>query len=347
MTVTREELRERMLGNVSDDYDKDVGSFFHDAIDPVAIELQESYAEQTKILQNGFAETAEGVYLDRTCSEIGIKRKLATYSMGTVQITGAVGAKVIKGSLIASESVTFEILEDKVIGETGKESVIAQCTQGGSIGNVPSNTIKFFPVTLQGLTAVNNDKAFTGGYNEETDESLRQRYFEKVNTPATSGNVFHYKQWAKAVTGVGDAKIFPLWNGNGTVKVVICDSNKRQASQELINHTFTYIETQRPIGATVTVESATEKAINVTAKIVLMNGRTLDEVKVDFEKELITYLKEIAFKGIYVSYAKIGSILYDIYGVGDYSELTVNNGIINVILNETEIPTLGTAVFSA
>ena len=27
--------------------------------------------------------------------------------------------------------------------------------------------------------------------------------------PATSGNVYHYMQWAREVAGVGDSKIFP------------------------------------------------------------------------------------------------------------------------------------------
>ncbi|WMI80895.1 baseplate J/gp47 family protein [Anaerotignum sp. MB30-C6] len=346
MTVTREGLRSGMLGNVSNNYDKTEGSFFYDAIDPVAIELEKSYAEQEKILKNGFAQTSEGVHLERKCAEIGIKRKLSTKSTGTVQITGTAGASITKGSLVASEAVTFEILEDKTIGVSKVENVAAQCVQGGSIGNVPSNAIKFFPVTLAGVEAVANAEPFSGGYNEEADDSLRQRYFEKVNAPATSGNTFHYKQWAKAVTGVGDAKVFPLWNGNGTVKVVICDSNKRAADSNLVADTAAYIETQRPIGATVTVESATEKPINIIATIVFANGRTLEQAKVDFEKTLTEYFKEIAFDKTYASYAKIGSLLYDTYGIADYSDLKANNGIVNIPLLDTEIPVLGTVVLS-
>lgn len=346
LDITREELRDRMLGNISNDYDKTVGSFFYDSTDPVAIELETSYGTQKAVLKNGFAETAEGEYLDKKCAEIGIERKQATRAYGTVQITGAVGVTIAKNILIASDAVTFMTTESKIIGATGIESVQAECVQAGTIGNVPSSAIKFFPVTIPGLTKVNNENPFVGGYNEETDESLRERYLDKANKPITSGNTYHYMMWAKSVDGVGDAKVFPLWNGNGTVKVAICDINKRAADSKLVTDTASYIETVRPIGATITVESATEKAINITANIVLIHGRTIEQVQADFEKAVATSFKEIAFTGVYVSYAQIGSILYDIYGVADYSDLRVNDGVGNISLLETEIPVIGTVVLA-
>lgn len=344
--MTKDELQARMLANISNDYDKSEGSFFSDAIAPVAIELEKSYAEQGAILGNAFVDTATGEYLDRKCAELGINRKPATKASGQVEITGAVGASITSGALVATELVNFTIMESKVVGATGKELVNVECTQSGAIGNVPSNSVRFFPITLEGISAVTNPVAFTSGYDAETDASLKERYYDKVNTPATSGNAAHYEIWAKSVTGVGDAKVFPIWNGAGTVKVIICNANKRAADSGLIASTSAYIETQRPIGATVTVASATEKAINVTATIVLGNGRTLAQVKTDFEMALTEYSKSVAFTETYISYAKIGSILYGIYGVADYSGLAINGGASNVLLSDTEIPALGTVVLT-
>ena len=45
-------------------------------------------------------------------------------------------------------------------------------------------------------------------------------------------------------------------DGSGTVKVIIINSEKGVASEELINEVKTHIEENRPIGAEVTVESA-------------------------------------------------------------------------------------------
>ncbi|PKB52312.1 hypothetical protein CRH03_25265 [Clostridium sp. HMb25] len=48
--------------------------------------------------------------------------------------------------------------------------------------------------------------------------------------------------------GVGAAKVFPLADGPGTVKVVIADEDRSGASAALINKVKEHIEGLRPIG---------------------------------------------------------------------------------------------------
>ncbi|MDD4390326.1 MAG: baseplate J/gp47 family protein [Eubacteriales bacterium] len=344
--MTKDELKADMLSEIDSSFDTSEGSFFSDAITPAAIELEKSYAAMDSILNNAFVGTASGGYLERKCSELGINRKPATKATGQVEITGTVGANIVAGSLVSSELTNFVITDNKVIGATGKELVSVECDQFGIAGNVPVGSIKYFPVTLEGITAVTNPAVLSNGYDAESDESLRQRYYEKINMPATSGNIYHYKQWAKAVEGVGDARVYPTWSGAGTVKVVICDRNKRAALPELISEVEDYIETNRPIGADVTVASATEKSINITATIVLGNGRTLEDVEKGFSEALTDYFKNTAFIDTYISFAKVGSILYGLYGVEDYSSLKLNNTTANINIAEKEVPVLGTVVLS-
>lgn len=347
MTVTKETLQTRMLADISDDYDKSEGSFFFDAIAPVAIELEKSYSSQDSILEHAFVDTATGTYLDRKCAELGIIRKAATKATGKVQITGVIGAAVQKGISVATELVTFETTESAVIGESGTVLVSVECEESGSIGNVAANAIKFFPITIEGLTGVTNPAIFTSGYDTETDKSLRERYYDKVNTPSTSGNAAHYEQWAKSVTGVGGAIVFPTWNGPGTVKVAICNSNKRAAEQQLVTKVAAYIETQRPVGATVTTESVLERTIDIKATVMILgNTTTLEQVRSSFESAINAYFKEVSLNQTYISYAKVGSLLYDTYGVMDYSDLTLNGESRNMVLLDTEIPVIGTVVLS-
>ena len=54
---------------------------------------------------------------------------------------------------------------------------------------------------------------------------MRARFYEKVRLPATSGNAYHYQQWALEVSGVGAAKVFPLDNGPGTVGILVVDND--------------------------------------------------------------------------------------------------------------------------
>ena len=343
MSDTKAVILARMLDDVDSTYDKTAGSFMYDAIAPVSSELEKAYSDQEDILDSGFVATASGAYLDLKAGEQGLTRKEAIAASTTVTITGSVGASIAVNDLVASDTVNFKVAASNTIavGATTM-TVTVECETAGSAGNVPVGAIKYFPITIAGLTAVTNDTAVSNGYAGETDAELRQRYYEKVQAPATSGNAAHYKGWAKEVTGVGDARIIPLWNGAGTVKVIIIDSNKTGAESPIVTATAAYIETVRPIGATVTVISATELPINVSATLTIDTGHyTLAQVKADIEAAITAYLAEIAFVDTYVSYAKIGSLILDTAGVTDYTNLLVNTGTANVTIADTAVAVLG------
>jgi uncharacterized phage protein gp47/JayE len=184
--------------------------------------------------------------------------------------------------------------------------------------------------------------------DEESDTDLLKRLLEVVRQPATSGNAYQYLQWAKSINGVGDAKVFPPENGDGTVAIFIVNQNGAPASQDIVSNVQNYIDSVRPIGATVSVTSAQEVMINVAATITLASGYTTDQVKTSFSSILTDYLESISFKETVVSIAKIGSLLLEVPGITDYvvSSLKVNNDITSVTLSSKEVPTLGTVTLS-
>jgi len=346
--MTREEIRNRMLSHISDEYDKSEGGFFYDVINALAIELETAYKEQNEILDQGFVETAVGEYLDRKAAQQGIERKAPTKSKTTVTIRGPEGANIQEGMLVASDVVNFVVMESKTIDASGEVNVLVECEKEGTIGNVPAGAIKHFPLTQTVLASVTNPLAVTNGYNGETDEELRKRYYDKVRTPATSGNKYHYRNWALEIPGVGDVRVFPLWDGNnGTVKVVLIDSDKTGAEQELVDKVYEHIEKNRPIGATVTVMSAIERPIDLGVSLTIdTDNYTIEQVKSNIEKDIVQYLKEIAFIESYVSHAKIGSIILQSQGVIDYTGLVVNGKSgsdpdPNVKIGDEEIAVLG------
>lgn len=342
MADNKTTIQNRMLSNIDNKYDKTEGSFFYDSTKAVSIELEDGYKEQENILDKGFVETATGEYLDLKVAEQGLTRKPATKSTTTVTITGSEGATISQGDLVASDTVNYIVQETKTIDATLTTTVLVECEQVGTIGNVPVGAIKYFPITIAGINSVTITESVSNGYNGETDAELRQRYYDKVRTPATSGNKYHYRNWAKEVIGVGDARVFALWNGNGTVKVVLINSNKQGASTELINEVVTYIEEVRPIGADVTVISATEIPINIEGTLTIdTNNYTEAEVIGNIETKITDYLKDIAFVDNYVSYAKIGSLILESAGVLDYSNLTVNSGTSNISIADEEVDILG------
>lgn len=340
MADTAETILARLLASVPEQYDKTAGSFFYDMQMPLAIEHAAVYERIDGILNQGFAKTASDIYLDRKAAELDLTRKAATYASGSVTITGSPGSKVQHGAKVASDTATFTVQESATIPSGGSVTVAMVCDTPGKGGNLPPGAIKAFPVTLPGITAVTNTAAIVGGYDTESDEELRARYFKAIR-PATSGNPRHYEVWAEEVEGVGAAKALPVWNGPGTVKVVVIDANKQPANAPLLESVRAKIEENRPIGADVTVASAAAVLINVAVALTLKSGLTTDDVRPKIQAAITAYLNKTAFQNSYISYAHIGGSILTVDGVTDFANLRVNNGTVNINVTETQVAVLG------
>lgn len=341
--MTLNEILEDILSSVPDDYDVSAGSFFYDLLYPVSEQILLLQQRIADLSINAFALTAVGEYLECKAAEQGLTRRAGTFAKGMVRIYGNRGEIVTKGAKVAADNILFAIDETATIPESGYVDVNATCIMVGSAGNVKPGVINRFPVTLPGLTAVENTEAFEGGYPPESDVNLLERYIEKVSHPTASGNIYHYIEWAKEVSGVGDVRVIPLWNGNGTVKVVIVDSDNQPAGEDLINKVKEHIEEERPIGADVTVVSATALKINISVKLITDGS---DGIQSAVEESIKDYLADEALKKSYVSYAKVGSFILSVLGVEDYSDLKINGGTSNISINDGSVPVLGSVVFT-
>lgn len=336
MAETVDKIMERLKNDLPDRYDMSPGTYTYDVEKSVASEFENAYDVLENKDKQFYAATATGTYLDNRVGEFGLTRKDATASTGYVTIKGDVGAVVPAGGKVAAGNIIFNITDNATIDSSGSVTVPVVCDILSASGNVDAGAINRFPVTISGLISVSNTEPTTGGSDKETDSELRARFIEYMSHPITSGNKWQYISWAKSVEGVGDAKCQPLWNGNGTVKVIIVDAEKQLAGTELINKVQSYINEQCPIGASVTVTTATTKTIDIACTIVA-DIDTIDVIK----ENIRAYLRDVSFQSGYVSYAKIGQVIMNTDGVTDYTELTVNGGAANIPISETEIAILG------
>lgn len=340
--MTVEQIQKDMLNNISNDFDKSNGSFVYDVLKSTAIEFEKRDQKNDDILNKMDVENLAGDELTRfVYQRSGLKRRLATYATTPVTIAGNPFADINAGDLVAADEIFYEVIETTKIGETGKATVIVRCQLPGIVGNVPANQITSFPVTLPGITSVTNEEAVTTGYEEETDNSLRDRYYEKLQKPGKAGNEFHYLEWARSVAGVGKVKVFPRWKGALTVKVSILDLNIGIAEKALIDSVAAYIETQRPFGAIVTVATGEKLFVNISAKLKLEQNVTIEDVKTPLENKITAYLKELSYVSDYVSYAQIGREILDVPGILDYQNLLLNGGTENIQLKAESVPVVG------
>lgn len=337
--MTYENLLDTMLDRVDDSLDKREGSIIYDAVAPTAYCLAKMYFELQHYADLVLPGTSAGEYLDRFAAAFNMERKDAVKA---VRI-GYFDAPVPEGSRFSTEggeSVLFRIIS--VPEKDGNRYVYQlECETAGQIGNEVEG--KLLPVDyISSLGSAELGDIITEGTETESDEDFRKRMFEKIRKPSTSGNIHDYYNWSMECPGVGAAKVFPLWNGPGTVKVVIADENKAGAGQAVLNRVSEYIEERRPIGADVSVTSALEKKIDIFARVTLNKSVNLGIVQKEFHDNIEEYLRSNTFSIQYISIAKIGSLLMEISGVEDCDNLLLNGEEKNMAIAEEELLMLGT-----
>ena len=331
---TYEAIRERILNRMSNDIDKREGSFVSNMISPVGVEFAKYYMELDNILSIMFLEDATNEYLDKKVYDFGVERKLGTVARGTVKITGENGTHIPSGSELVSQSgLLFFTVEDVWIDE-GEAIVTVNAAEVGTEYNIIQNSIDKFINHIYGVESVTNEEEFKEGTSAETDEELRERFFEVIRRPATSGNIYHYEQWAKEIDGINQAKVKPLWNGNGTVKVIVSNDNNI-IDAEIVQKCQEHINNVRPIGASVTVVTPSKLDLTVTANIYIEDGFDATKAKLDFEANLRDYLSSCTDT---VIYTRVASCLGSVEGIKDYSDLRLNDGTSNIRYDDEKLP---------
>ena len=288
-----------------------------------------------------------GTELDTFISErTGLDRKRSTKSKGLITIVTGNGS-ILKGDLFATEDgIQFVATESKEVHNGDKvhvESVI-----GGADMNVGINEITEMPITLQGIFKVTNEELFTGGYDTETDDDYRNRYYTKLRTPVNGVNANQYVLWAESVDGVGKARCIPIWDGINTVKVVLIGNDFKPASDDLVKRVQDYIDPNKngdgsgvaTIGAVTTVVKATTSDCNIDIYGLKVSGN-LEATKEAIKKNLDRYIKSTAFNKEYISLAKIGLVIAETPNVEDYKEIRLNGGHASITLTQDECGVLG------
>ena len=349
---TVNEIHQELLANISDIYQKSEGFPVWDILRAFAFGLKRLWDKVFQVEAQLDVDNMTGTDLDRfVFQRKGLIRKEANPAVGVLRIVTGEGT-INAGDLFANANdIRFESIETKAV--TANDTVAIRAVVPGASGNLPAGTITEMPVTITGIAEVTNDDPTVDGFDEENDDSLRERYYEALQEPATSGNVWHYKRWAREVSGVGDAKVFGLWAGDNTVQVVIIDDEKKVPSAETVARCQDYIdpgiagsgEGEAPVGAYCTVTAATALDIDIETTLDYDGDETT--IRNEFEAKVTEYLASIAFKSNYVSIAKIGDILLDIDGVNDYLDLEINGDTTRVTIPEKSVAVLGTVTINA
>lgn len=222
------EILERILARVSDEYDKREGSPVYIALAPAAFEMQRVYALASGTEDNAFADTADYYYLQRRAAERGLTPYPATNAIvkGEFNIDVDIGARFS----VLNSTVNYYVAEKR---EDEEHSYNMACETTGETGNI--SAAELVPIQeIEGLTSAKITGVVVNGEDMESEDDFRERYFSSITDQSFGGNKAAYKEYVNSINGVGACKIYPCYNGGGTVKVTIMDTEMGAASIDLV-----------------------------------------------------------------------------------------------------------------
>lgn len=370
---TYEYLMEKALSFVPDDRDKRQGSVIYDALAPFCQLLAAGALQLKNYYTQTNAVTATGEDLDNRVAEQGIKRYSATYAVKKVSFADDAGNPVIVplGARFSTVSDTNPVNYTVTApyqegGVTVPGSYEATCEELGVIGNEYFGNI--INITfIQGLASAYMSSTLVPARDEETDDELRERYFESMTEKAFGGNIADYRKKVMDITGVGDVQIYPVWNGGGTVKLSIIDPTYSPCSQEFVKSVQEIIDPENsdgqtgtglgiaPIGHHVTVVTPEEVTITVSATITLEPGYEIGQVETTIKNSLSNYVQSlreswadptdmnIYYCNVFIS--RVSSAIVTVGGVANVTAVLLNGASSDIMLTQNgitqQLPKLG------
>lgn len=359
--LTFEVILNRMLDRVPNTIDKREGSMIYNALAPEAAELKEAYIQMSTIMQETFADSAQDYSnLEKRGAERGLSPDPASRAILQGEFKNSSGSymDVPLNSLFTLGELTYSTTE-KI--STGIFKI--ECQTPGQIGS--SELGQLIPAQyIANLATAEATAVLTPGEDKEPKEEFRSRYLNALQGEAFGGNVVDYKQKTIVLDGVGGLRVYPVWNGGGTVKVVIINSEYNEPSASLIEDVQTALDPVvnagkglgiAPIGHTVTVEGATPVTIDIDTTITFQDGFTWPDIESDAIAAIENYFLELKEEWsdttsneagddelpIVVRISQIEVRLLDLTGVIDITGTTINTLAQNKTLQTDEIPELG------
>lgn len=421
--LTYEYLLNELLTSVSNKYpnlDTREGSLLFNALAPTAVETAISYLDLNDVLNQSFVLTARRKYLLMACVQMGMDINNFASSSGTFEAEFNVEVPI--GSRWNCDIYNFTV--EELIGlnsDTGYYEYKMSCDTTGTAANSVTGELSPIDYMPNSLTHAVLTACLIEGENEATDDEIRAAYIEFVTSSVSDGNVAQYKRWCSEYEGIGNSKIFPLWNGDNTVKVSILTASNRAVEADedgrlvLVDEFQDYLDpTQEtfigsgvtksytlarkpytvtrvivdkevldsnlysydaskailtlnsapnkdipitvvypggmgngvaPIGAFVTVSTATELPINITADVKLASGYSSAAMP-DIESKLVEFFSNIAYDKNVVSFMSLGAAILDVPGVEFVSSLMLNGKSEDITLGDEEIPVIGTTTWT-
>lgn len=345
---TKEIIQESINSRLVSSPTKIEGGTIQDLVGSISYELANIIDTKIDIiLENAFVKTADEEHLILKGEELGLYKKEGKKAKVIATISDCEADFLIQKYIKAktSDNIVFQVFEEASTDANGSAQVLMECVESGTVGNINSGELKFFVenyVGLENAKIVNKSDAYDG-FEEEDIEAYRNRILDYLKDDSMNSNISDYINWAKSVVGVKSVVVKDATvAGNGCVRVYISSLSNKEVSEELICAVKEKIEKEQIINAKTTVLPLENFAVNIQAKIKVKEGIVIDDIKNNFVVLLEKYLNE---KRNVISYFYILNLLFEVSGITDVIEYTINENKTSLEIDELFVPVVGEVNF--
>ena len=312
-----EEILDRCLAHSGlSDLDKRQGSVIYDALAPLCLELSEAYIKMDIMENENNVLTATGDNLDNVAYNYGLARGEATQAqrIGSFKkyqtdsngeyVLDSNGRKILIDMEIPYNS-RFTVPDNPNLvydyqGEIDGDKILV-CESAGSGGNDYLGMV--LPLTpIQDLAKAEITGTLVYGENAETDEEFRKRIRDYITNIAFGGNIQDYISKVLAMDGVGSVKVYPAWDGGGSVLVSVVSSDFTPMTNEALARIKNALDPDddtgqgyglAPIGHFVTVTTATEVTLDVSLVADIVGDADASAVNKQIKNVIVNYINDV------------------------------------------------------
>lgn len=345
--ITEEFLQEELIDmGAALGVDVRQGSLYRDAGEGHAFRTAKFFSDLRQVVDIISIFSCTGDVLDEHLFERGLSRN-PPEDTAAIYFVEFIGAEPEIGTRVICEEHFF--VTDQIDGNwviVSEETGIEMNSISSGAAVIPERDIK----DLKSAKVIN---LAIPAVDRESDDEARRRLQNKLSGPDENGNISQMMTWCESVSGVGRARIIPLWNGPNTVKCVIIAADGLAPTEEVVEAVQIYLdpgedgmgEGVATIGQICTVVAVEPIMIDVSVTVFKDMEGTYSSIAEQFTQALDSYFKGIALehysKNIKVRYTRIGAALTDIENVVDYDNLKLNGKTENISFSISQIPVLG------
>ena len=343
---TQSALLNEMLAQVSSNVSKYEGTLVYNALSALAYEMERLYIQADYILAQIDVTTADFDSLKKIAAGRGIYPKSATNAI----LKGFFNVSVPSGARFNLKGFNYVVQEQ--LADEPNYTYRMMCEEAGAEPNQLTGTLTAITY-VEGLTSAEITGLLVAGENAETKEELYQRYIDSFSSEGFAGNVAAYKQYFAEYEGIADSKIYPVWNGPGTVKAVLIGSDYRAPSEYLLEQVIAAVMPEAdmgygfaPIGHDVTIEPVEEVPVEITTSITFSETYTYESLQEQILAAVEAYVLNVRkgwaeADGLIMYISRLESAILDVQGVLDVSGTTLNGTAANLAFGVDQIPVIG------